>query len=401
MQHLHEKRSKRSIRTLALTVACVFALTPLLLCGPARVTADSTTASLKDKIQAAQDEQDRLQAEIDALSGEAAQSYENKQLYDQLAAATQNKIYLSGQYITQLSNQAAETEKNIGELQAKLDSTMERYLRRIRENYEDGNASYIELILGSESISDFLSRVDRVNAILEYDRNLMKGYEEDMKTLETKQAELEELQASEETAQAQLKADQAYYDQLSAAENARMAQIAANEEDLKARQQEAYEAELAAAAELEEMIRAYQAQQAAQTAAVTYVVSGAFMRPIPGGVGYVSCVFGDTTFGNPHRGYDIACAAGTPILACANGTVITAGYHSSWGNYIVVDHGNGYTTLYAHCSALLVGAGQYVEQGQTIGLVGSTGFSTGPHLHLEVTYGGKLMDGVAAGVPIY
>ena len=107
------------------------------------------------------------------------------------------------------------------------------------------------------------------------------------------------------------------------------------------------------------------------------------------------------TFGAAHRGYDIACAAGTSILACANGTVVTAGWHWSWGNYIVVDHGNGYTTLYAHCSALLASAGQYVEQGQTIALVGNTGYSFGAHLHIECTYGGHLVDGAAAGIPIY
>ena len=125
------------------------------------------------------------------------------------------------------------------------------------------------------------------------------------------------------------------------------------------------------------------------------------MRPIPAGVGYVSQVFGEMTFGAAHRGYDIACSAGTPILACANGTVVTAGWHWSWGNYIVVDHGNGYTTLYAHCSALLASAGQYVEQGQTIGLVGNTGYSFGAHLHIECTYGGTLVDGAGAGIPIY
>lgn len=397
---MKRNHKKQNIRTVALILICVMALTPVLLYSPAKVTADSTTDTLKDKIQAAKDEQERLQEQIDALQGEAAESYENKQIYDQLASATQNKIYLSGQYITQLTNQTSETAKTIAELQEKLDSTMERYLTRVRETYEDGSAAYIELILGSESISDFLSRIDRINAILEYDRNLMKGYEDDLANLEAKKTELEDLKAAEEDAQSQLEADQAYYDQLAAAESARMAQIQANEADLKERQAEAYAAQQAAAAELADIIAEYQRQQAAQSS-ITYVVSGSFMRPIPGGVGYVSCVFGDMTFGTAHRGYDIACAAGTPILAVANGTVITSGWHWSWGNYVVLDHGNGYTTLYAHCSSLLVSAGMTVEQGQTIALVGSTGFSTGPHLHIECTYGGTLVDGAAAGIPLY
>jgi murein DD-endopeptidase MepM/ murein hydrolase activator NlpD len=375
-------------------------MTPFLVCAPAQVTADSTTDSLRDQIQAAKDEQDRIQSQIDALDAEAASSYENKQLYDQLASTTQNKIYLSGQYLTQLSNQIGETERSIAELQEKLDVTLERYLDRVRESYEDGNAAYIELILGSEDISDFLSRVERINTILEYDRDLMKGYESDMATLEKKKADLTDMQASEENAKAELEADQAYYDQLSEAENARIAALQSDEAALKQKQSEARAAEQELAAQLEQIILEYQQRQR-ETGPVSYVVSGAFMRPIPGGVGYVSQVFGETTFGSPHRGYDIACAAGTPILACANGTVITAGWHWSWGNYIVVDHGNGYTTLYAHCSALLVSAGQYVEQGQTIGLVGNTGYSFGAHLHIECTYGGTLVDGAAAGIPIY
>ena len=399
MKNQHRKRTL--IRNTALALVCVFLLVPLFVASPTQVTADSTTETLKTKIADAQAKQEEIQGQIDALAGEEYQSYERKLLYDQLAENTQLKIYLSGQYIEELTNQALATEKSIEDLELRLEQTMDRYLARVRDSYEDGNATYLELILGSESISDFLSRVDRVNAMLEYDRNLMQSYENDKATLEDKKAELETLKVSEEDAKTQLEAEEAYYDQLAADEDARMAELERNKEALAEQREAAAADEAAAAAELEEVIAAFQAQQAAQSSTVSYVVSGAFMRPIPAGVGYVSQVFGEMTFGNPHRGYDIACGAGTPIFAAANGTVVTSGWHYSWGNYIVIDHGNGYTTLYAHCSALLVSAGQYVEQGTTIGLVGSTGFSTGPHLHLECAYHGGLVDGVGAGIPIY
>lgn len=399
MKHLHD--NKRSlIRTVALALACALVLVPLIVCAPPRVTADSTTESLKDKIKAAQDEQERLEAEINALSGEASESYERKRLYDQLAANAQNKIYLSGQYIEQLTNQTIETEEAIGALERQLDETMARYLDRVRETYEDGNASYFELILGSESISDFLSRLDRINSILEYDRNLMKSYENDKADLEAKKTELGALKASEEEAKLQLEEDKRNYDELAAAEEARQAEIERDKAALAAQQAEYAAAEAAFAEELEEVIAEYQRQQAQQSATPTYVVSGAYIRPIPAGVGYISQEFGSMTFGKAHRGCDIACSAGTPIFACANGTVITATWHYSWGNYILVDHGNGYTTLYAHCSAILVSSGQYVTQGQTIGLVGSTGNSTGPHLHLEFAYHGSLVN-PASQIPIY
>ena len=93
-----------------------------------------------------------------------------------------------------------------------------------------------------------------------------------------------------------------------------------------------------------------------------------------------------------HRGTDICAPAGTPIYACDSGTVIEAGWHSSWGNYVLIDHGNGMTTRYAHCTSLLVGAGTNVARGQLIATVGSTGYSSGNHCHLEVTVNGSLTN---------
>ena len=389
MSHLHKKRSLRlSAALLVLALLAVPALFGARL--PDKVKADSADA-LRDQIAAAQAEQERLQAQIDALSEEEAQSAENKQLYDQLSGTTQNKIYLSQNLLTQLENQISMTETDIEALKAKLDSTMERYLARVKDTWEDGNASYIELILGSESITDFLSRIDRLNAILEYDRDLMKSYEDDMATLEQKKADLETMRSTEAETKAQLEADQAYYDQLADAEVARMNSLLAHQSDLEAQYNAAYQAELAASAELEEVIARFQAQSQ-----VTYNPSSGFIRPIAQGVGYISCSFGEADpGGNPHRGYDIACAAGTPIMAAASGVVITSGWHWSWGNYIVIDHGNGFSTLYAHCSALIASAGQYVEQGETVGLVGTTGYSFGNHVHVEFYVGGALSDGAA------
>lgn len=115
--------------------------------------------------------------------------------------------------------------------------------------------------------------------------------------------------------------------------------------------------------------------------------SGQLLFPVPGYVG-ISTRFGQ----GGHRGMDIRAPYGSPIYACDAGTVVEAGWHYSWGNYVKIDHGNGMTTLYAHCSALLVGAGQSVARGTPIGLVGSTGYSSGNHCHLEVTVGGRLTN---------
>lgn len=123
--------------------------------------------------------------------------------------------------------------------------------------------------------------------------------------------------------------------------------------------------------------------------------TGEFIWPMPGyGVECISCHFGDADpNGAPHRGMDIAAPVGVEIVACDNGEVVESVFgHYSWGNYVKIDHGNGYTTLYAHCSDLLVSVGESVKGGETIALCGNTGFSTGPHLHLEVTENGILIS---------
>ncbi len=115
--------------------------------------------------------------------------------------------------------------------------------------------------------------------------------------------------------------------------------------------------------------------------------SGSLTFPVPG-YSYITTEFGQ----GGHRGMDICAPYGTPIYACDSGTVVEAGSHYSWGNYIKIDHGNGTATLYAHCSALLVSAGQTVSRGDAIGLVGSTGASSGNHCHLEVYINGGLVN---------
>ena len=175
----------------------------------------------------------------------------------------------------------------------------------------------------------------------------------------------------------------------------------------------AYEENEAAEAELQAQIDAAVAELERQQAAQTVTgnndnntttsstnedptPSGSFIWPCPSchtvssQFGYrVHPIFGTTKY---HSGIDIAASAGASVLAADGGTVVTSTYSSSYGNYIVISHGNGYTTTYAHLSSRLVSTGSTVSQGTTIGLVGSTGWSTGPHLHFEISYNGSRVD---------
>ena len=361
-----------------------------MMCPPSvEASNDATVKSYKDQLADLQAEQDRLMTEIDSLRSQAAQSAEYKASLDQLASTTQYKIVLSNNLLTQLSNQISMTEDSITETEAQMSETMNKYLERVKETYEDGNASYLELILGSQNIADFLSRIDRINAILEYDRSLMDKYNEQKQSLEDQKKALENSKAAEEKTNAELAADEASYESLSAQQDAYISSLTQSAEDKLAMYNKVAEAERQLNAELESYIQQQQAQNQ-----VIYSGEG-FIRPIAGGTGYVSSgygwrdLWGQSDF---HGAVDVACPAGTPIMASSGGTVIRAEWHWSYGNYVIIDHGDGISTLYAHCSALLVSVGTQVSQGDTIALVGMTGSADGNHVHVEVRINGQRVD---------
>lgn len=275
--------------------------------------------------------------------------------------------------------------------------THAKFIERMRASQEDGNASYLSMILGASSIGDFLSKVDRVNSMLEYDRNVLKQYKEEKEQLESEKAKLEESKTLQQETIKTLEADKAD-------SQAKAAEAASYYEQLKndtSQYQSEYEKAKAAEEQLDAQLTAMLQEIASRQQSSSgdsgsdfspNAGSGDFIWPLPSG-GYVSCNFGDSDpGGRPHYAMDCAIAYGTPIYACASGTVVTASSHSSYGNYVVIDHGGGIATLYAHCSGLAVSAGQSVQQGQVIGYVGSTGYSTGNHLHLEFRVNGQKVN---------
>lgn len=382
--------SKIKTKTVLYALCAILCAAPLMMCPPSvEASNDATVKSYKDQLADLQAEQDRLMTEIDSLRSQAAQSAEYKASLDQLASTTQYKIVLSNNLLTQLSNQISMTEDSITETEAQMSETMNKYLERVKETYEDGNASYLELILGSQNISDFLSRIDRINSILEYDRSLMDKYNEQKQSLEDQKKALENSKAAEEKTNAELAADEASYESLSAQQDAYISSLTQSAEDKLAMYNKVAEAERQLNAELESYIQQQQAQNQ-----VIYSGEG-FIRPIAGGTGYVSSgygwrdLWGQSDF---HGAVDVACPAGTPIMASSGGTVIRAEWHWSYGNYVIIDHGDGISTLYAHCSALLVSVGTQVSQGDTIALVGMTGSADGNHVHVEVRINGQRVD---------
>ena len=257
---------------------------------------------------------------------------------------------------------------------------------------ESGGASYLQILLSSKSLADFIDRLDNIKAIAEYDRNLYTELEatenlisEKVDEISTKKLETEILLAHKLEIQSEL-------EEIIEEKHSRMAALTADEQthlkliaDLDKSNNELAKS----IAEAQKALDAERARNAASKAAQQVYTGGKLGWPIPG-YSNVSSDYGNRTKPRRefHYGIDWNAPRGTNIAAAEKGVVIEAGWRSGYGNCVTIDHGSGLSTLYAHASKLLVSKGAVVSRGQTIALVGSTGYSTGNHLHFEVRVSG-------------
>lgn len=386
MHFIHSKR--HTVRVLSAALAVVLTATLLVMAPVPGNSARAENAQVKkyeDQISELERTQKALQEKISNVQSEADQTAEYKQNLDNLVYTLSQKIAISQSLLEELETRIEETKASIEEKETSIQETFEKFQERMRMSYEEGSVSYLSMLLGADSVSDFLSRMDRINSMLEYDKTMMDRYKAEKEDLEREQDNLEESIALQKSTLETMEADKAQNEQLSA-------QAASYYESLKddeAAYLSQYEAAKAEEDKLDQELAAYlqnlQKQNSSQVTA-----EGEFMWPLPVGQGYISCYFGESDpAGSPHYAVDIAIAYGTPIYASNDGTVLKAESHSSYGYYVLIDHGEGRSTLYAHCSSLAAVAGQTVSKGQVIGYVGSTGFSTGNHLHFEFRINGN------------
>lgn len=379
---------KRGIRALSGSLAAFLTASFLIMAPAPGSYANANNVQVKryeDQISDLERTQKELQNKIAQVKDEAAQTAEYKQNLDSLVYTLSQKISVSETLLGELEARIEETKTTIAEKETAIAETFEKFQERMRMSYEEGSVSYLSVILGSESVSDFLSRVDRINSMLEYDKTMLDQYKTEKEDLERERTSLEESIELQKSTLEALENDKATNERLSE-------QAASYYDSLKEDQasyQSQYEAAKAAENKLDKELAAYlkslQAQNSSQVTA-----AGEFMWPLPVGKGYISCYYGSSDpNGSPHYAVDVAISYGTPIYASNDGTVLKAESHSSYGYYVLIDHGNGRSTLYAHCSSLAAVAGQTVSKGQVIGYVGSTGFSTGNHLHFEFRLNGN------------
>lgn len=386
MYLIHSKR--RIIRVLSAALAAVLTAALLVMAPAPGNSARAENAQVKkyeDQISELEQTKKELQRKISSVQDEADQTAEYKQNLDSLVYTLSQKIAISQSLLDELETRIEETKASIEEKETTIQETFAKFQERMRMSYEEGSVSYLSMLLGADSVSDFLSRMDRINSMLEYDKTMMDQYKAEKEDLERERDNLEASISLQKSTLETMEADKAESEQLSA-------QAASYYESLKddeAAYLSQYEAAKAEEDKLDQELAAYlknlQAQNSSQVTA-----DGEFMWPLPVGQGYISCYFGESDpAGRPHYAVDTAIAYGTPIYASNDGTVLKAESHSSYGYYVLIDHGQGRSTLYAHCSSLATVAGQTVSKGQVIGYVGSTGFSTGNHLHFEFRINGN------------
>ena len=358
------------------------------------------------------------QAEIDALKGSAGKLAEQKKdIQAQLKAVQADKssalkkkelledqIDLIRQEIANINEQIAMYDQLIAEKTVELEQAeadekaqFDLFCRRMRHMEEQGETSYWSILFTSGDFSELLDNYMMIEEIIQYDNQvidslvaLQEKVANDRTVLEGAQAEQEEAKAQQMAAQDELKAQEDEVDKL-------IAEISAQEDLLEEMEEELNKAARA----LDAQIKAKEREYAAQVANVPS--ESGYLWPLPGGYNTISSLAGGRIHpvtGKPgnHAGIDIPAPSGTNIYAAKSGVVIHAakGTGSSWsyGNYVIVSHSDGTSTLYAHMSRIGCKEGQTVKQGDVVGYVGTTGRSTGNHLHFEVRSGSTRKDPV-------
>ena len=378
----------------------------LVLATP--LSAQATKSGLSDaksKKTALEAEKKKTEQELKNLEGLKSDTTAYVKKLDSSLESIGNELSKLGDDIDAKEKQIDTTKQELSEAKETEKSQYESMKLRIKYMYEKGDSTYVDLLMESGSLSELLSKAEYITKISSYDRQKLDEYAatkekiaEKEKSLESEHAELLMLQDETEAKQASveklLAAKQTelqnYETKIASAEGQISEYAKSIEAEIKRKEEEARKK-----AE-EEKKKAAAANKAAQTYKTVSLGDISFTWPCPAS-GRITSGFGgrkSPTKGasSNHQGIDISAPTGTSIVAAAAGEVVIATYSSSAGNYVMISHGGGVYTVYMHASSLLVSQGQSVKKGQTIAKVGSTGYSTGSHLHFGVRVNGSYVN---------
>lgn len=364
-------------RKRALSLLCAACMAASLLCmaKPVPTYADS----LSDQLQEARDAQAELEKQIEAIQSDKSKALEEKALLDRQNDKLRAEISL-------LQQQSDETQARITELTQKEQEQYELFCRQVREEEERGTVSYWSVLFKASSFTDLLARMDFVNEVMDYDRQVISDLQTTRRQLTEDKAALEQQKSEMESSQTKLQ------QQVDAAST-----LIREYEETEA----GHQAMLDEAAEDEARIQALIRQQqsggssggsgssGSNSGVDGYIWPTNNTRVVTSPYGERWCPFHGY---ESHNGADIDAARGSAVLAAKSGRVIQAGWNGGYGISVMIAHDDGITTLYGHMDGCSVSVGQTVSQGETIGICGNTGNSSGAHIHYTMYKNGGTID---------
>lgn len=384
------RRAGRLILVLAVLFAMVGTDT-VPLTETAEAVTQSDIDNLKDNADDLADQKSEIKSQLASLKDEKANVLERRVLLDQQIAVTEQEISNTEEQIAGYEALLAQTALELEENQKEEEERYELFCKRTRVMEENGTASYWAVLFNAEDFSDLLSRLADIQEVMDYDQSVLDNLREIRTEIEAKQAYQQQLKDDAEAAKASLVATKEDLNAQREEANALVAQLESNVAE--------YSEQLAQVEEEEEAIQKEIVEKTNQLAAQMgwSATAGGYIWPVTTSR-RITSPYGQRNTGIPgastnHKGVDIGGVYySSNVLATKAGIVITSAYSSSYGNYVVISHGQGNTTLYAHMSSRSVSEGDVVAQGDVIGITGSTGISSGPHLHYEITENGSRVN---------
>lgn len=371
----------------------------------------STIKEAKDKKEELEQNKSKAESAVEKLRKQQAKLKTSIEKLDKKVANLDTKLYELNHDLMDKREQLAITRQQLEVAKKKEANQYEAMKKRIKYMYESGDTGYLEILFKAQSISDFLNRAEYVEQIAQYDNTMLTRLEHTREQIaDTEQKEKEEIIEVKQL-KTQVQSRRKELKELRADKKVQVKKYTSNikkKKSLIASYQKEIEEQEQIILKLEEEARKKAEQQNANNSSSNSSSSnqssssgstkptGNFTWPCPSSrritseYGYrVHPILGTKRL---HNGIDIGASTGSSIVAADGGTVVGASYSSSMGYYVMINHGNGITTVYMHCSSLLVSSGQKVSKGQQIARVGSTGLSTGPHLHFSVMKNGSYVN---------
>ena len=376
--------------TIVLVILILTALIPPLV--PAvHAVSQSDIDALQDNADQLETQKKTLQSKLGALADDKSAVLDKKELLDQQVSILSSQISNTEDQIADYAQLIAQTQSQLDDAKTKEAAQYALFRKRVRAMEERGTISYWSVLFGASNFTDLLSRLDFINEIMDSDQRVMDQLQQLEQEVSSKQEDLEKQKTASESVKADLVSKKSELATQEDAASSLMKQISENEAE--------YKDTLSKIAAEEQSINDQIAQLAKQLAAqngsketlggyiwpesVSKRITSPFGKRVsPGGIGSTN-----------HQGVDIGGVGyTTQVVAAKAGKVVISQLSSSYGNYVVIDHGGGNTTLYAHMSCRKVSVGDVVSQGQVIGITGATGHATGPHLHFGITENGEWVD---------